>query len=218
MDIKIIPTNELGENYNEPYIALIIKSEKECGEGNLDIELCKKGIRELGFKFLHEQAIKLHNAYSYAIFDKNKLIGKYSIILKKVENKTVSFLDYIYIIKEYRNKNVASNLIKSIVHEHDFFGIENPLRNSLNFWNKIIAKMYSENIITSCYFIFPSGENTNGYLCVGGDSIVINDLGRYPNVILKHRFTPRELDKVINKNLISVPQKIKDIFMRNFLK
>lgn len=217
MDIKIIPTHELDKKFTETYISLMVKSEKEIGEGNLDIEITKRGIRELGFKFLSSQAIKKHNTYTYIVFYNDKLVGKYAIKLELLEGKVISLLDYIYIKKKYRGRGISSHIIEKITIEHNFFGIQNPLRESLNFWNKIINRMFDNGVSSSAYIIIPFSDKTNGYLCVGGDSIIITDLGVYPAIILKHKFSLDELNKVSNQNIMPIPEQIKNTFRKNFL-
>jgi hypothetical protein len=54
-------------------------------------------------------------------------------------------------------------------------------------------------------------------LCVGGDSIIVTDLGEYPIVVLKHKFSSKELNKVLNKNIMPMPEHIKSIFRKRFL-
>lgn len=81
----------------------------------------------------------------YCFKEKRNIIGfiEISHIYDRIE------IDYIYVLKEYRNKNIASSLIEKIIT----YGVENKVQNitlEVKVDNKPAVNLYKKYKFTEC--------------------------------------------------------------------
>jgi len=66
------------------------------------------------------QFLKIHINYSiYLAIDNKKIVGYLSTEIKKQNKEEVLFLDNLYILKEYRKKNIAKKLVSLFLKENN---------------------------------------------------------------------------------------------------
>lgn len=194
MNIKILPLKDFDDDDDKASTDLLVKS-----------------IREFGLKFFYSQAESL-NCCGFLIFFHDKLIGNCSIRIKKTEGVSVHFLDNLYIKKKYRKIGIGGNVVSYFAKKYEFFGIDNPLRVSLIFWNKWQHKAFEAGEISSNYLISPISETTDNYFCICGESLVILE-DQFPRVILKNNFSKSQLEKISNHS-IPVPDSAREALLR----